>query len=56
MTCKMVPRVKTSELMIRPERRPRYEVIGEMRKHPKKAPPWRMETALELTVVFWESV
>jgi hypothetical protein len=47
-----VPIVKITELIIRPVRRPSHDAMGDMRKQPKKAPPWRMETALELIVVF----
>lgn len=52
----MVPTVKTSELMIKPVRRPKNLAMGETKKQPKKAPAWRMETALELTLVFWALV
>lgn len=35
-----------------PPRRPMKFVIGQMKNEPKKAPPCRIETAFELTLVF----
>lgn len=47
---------KTIELRIRPPRRPRYAAMGMVKKQPKKAPAWRMDTALEFTVVCWDEL
>lgn len=51
MICRIVPMENTSELAMSPDRRPSQEAMGQIRKQPKKAPPWRIETALELTFV-----
>jgi hypothetical protein len=53
MTCRIPPTQKTRELQTSESRRPYRAVIGQIKKHPKNAPAWRMETQLELMLVAW---
>jgi hypothetical protein len=46
---------KMTEQIIRDGRRPRRDVMGQMRKQPTKAPAWSTDTQREFTNVRWES-
>ena len=56
MTCSIAPISKTTDAATRDQRRPKREAIGQMKKHPKNAPPWRTETAFAFTEVDCEEV